>query len=68
MTETSAISQWGKIFNNFGESINRPFTIVTDGTQRKAMEAAGFVDIRESNHKVRIPDPLPPSFDAWIRS
>lgn len=58
VSETSAIGQWGKIFNSFGESINRSFTIVPDGTQRKSMEASGFVDIKESNDKVRARHPF----------
>lgn len=50
--EKSAMEQWGKIFINFGESIGRPFTVVADGIQSKAMRAAGFVDMEESSFKV----------------
>lgn len=50
--EKSAMEQWGKIFINFGETIRRPFTVVADGIQPKAMQAASFVDIEESNFKV----------------
>lgn len=53
VTETSAMGQWGRIFIHFGETIGRSFTIVADGVQRKSMEAAGFVDIQEEEHKVR---------------
>lgn len=53
VTETSAMSQWGRIFIHFGETIGRSFTIVEDEVQRKAMQAAGFVDIREEEYKVR---------------
>lgn len=52
VAETSALGQWGKIFLNFGESIGRPFSIVPDETQKKAMQVAGFVDIDEANYKV----------------
>ena len=55
VSETSALGQWGKIFINFGESIGRPFTIVPDEVQKKAMHAAGFVEIDEANYKVRTP-------------
>lgn len=51
--DDSAMAQWGKIFINFGETIGRPFTVVADGTQRKEMSAAGFVDIEETDMKVR---------------
>ncbi|SPO01818.1 related to TAM domain methyltransferase [Cephalotrichum gorgonifer] len=40
VTDTSALGQWGKLFTNFGESIDRSFTIAVDGVQRRAMEAA----------------------------
>lgn len=53
VSETSALGQWGKLFINFGESIGRPFTIVPDEVQKKAMQAAGFVEIDEANYKVR---------------
>lgn len=56
--ENSAMGQWGKIFINFGEQIGRSFTVVADEVQPKAMRAAGFVDIKETNFKVR--PPLPP--------
>ncbi|SPO06261.1 related to TAM domain methyltransferase [Cephalotrichum gorgonifer] len=49
--EMSALDQWGKILHNFGKTIGRSFTIYADGIQRKAMEAAGFVDIHEVNLK-----------------
>lgn len=53
ITERHAMGQWGRIFIHFGETIGRSFTVVADGVQRKAMEAAGFVDIQEEEHKVR---------------
>lgn len=54
VTETSALGQWGKFFINGGKQIGRSFTVVEDETQRKSMEAAGFVDIQEFNYKVRL--------------
>jgi hypothetical protein len=50
--EDSALGQWGKFFLKGGEKSGRPFTVFEDGLQRKAMEAAGFVDIEEFNFKV----------------
>lgn len=50
--ETSAMNQWGKFFVEGGRKMGRSFTVVKDGTQRKAMEEAGFVDIEEANLKV----------------
>ncbi|SPO01700.1 related to methyltransferase [Cephalotrichum gorgonifer] len=52
--ENSAQDQWGKIYTNFGKSIGRSFTIIPDGVQRAAMEAAGFVDIHEIDYKTPI--------------
>lgn len=53
VTETSALGQWGKFFLNGGKKIGRSFTVIEDETQRKSIEAAGFVDIQEFNFKVR---------------
>lgn len=52
LTEAHALGQWGKLFANFGETIERPFTLVADGIQKRAMRAAGFVDIHEAEYKV----------------
>jgi len=52
VTETMALGQWGKIFIEGGRQAGRTFTVVSDELQRKAMEAAGFVDIQERNIKV----------------
>ena len=52
VTETTALGQWGRIFANFGDTIGSCFTVVSDGIQRKAMEAAGFTDIKEVEYKV----------------
>ena len=56
--DDSAIGQWGKIFCNFGKTIGRSFTVVQDGTQTEAMRAAGFVDVEQSDMKVRQQIPL----------
>ncbi|KAL7794312.1 S-adenosyl-L-methionine-dependent methyltransferase [Trichoderma ceciliae] len=52
VTETCAMGQWGKFFINGGKKTGRTFTVVEDNTQRKSMEAAGFVDIEEFNFKM----------------
>ena len=52
ITPDTALGQWGKIFVEGGRCSGRPFTVVDDGLQRKAMEAAGFVDIQERDIKV----------------
>jgi hypothetical protein len=43
----SAMGHWGKFFLEGGKKIGTSFTVVEDGTQRKAMEAAGFTNIQE---------------------
>lgn len=50
--EDSALGQWGKFFIEGGKKIGSSFTILEDGTQRKEMEEAGFVDIEEFDFKV----------------
>ena len=52
VVETSALGQWGKIFDEGSKVFGRSFSVVDDGIQRKAMEEAGFVDIEEFNFKV----------------
>jgi hypothetical protein len=53
--DKSAISQWGKFFEEGGKTIGRTFLVVEEGIQRKAMEEAGFVDIQEWSFKVSAP-------------
>lgn len=52
VSETSAMSQWGKFFVEGGRILGRPFTVFEDGLQKKAMQEAGFVDIEERDFKV----------------
>ncbi|KAI8665610.1 hypothetical protein NCS56_00997300 [Fusarium sp. Ph1] len=44
--DNSALGQWGEIFIEGGRKIGRTFTVVEDELQKKAMEAAGFVNIK----------------------
>lgn len=48
----SALSQWGPLFIEAGVKMGRPFTIAADGTQRAAMQAAGFEDLQDHRYKV----------------
>lgn len=52
--EGSPIAQWGKFFEEGGKTMGRSFMVVQEGTQRKAMEEAGFVDIQEWDFKVSL--------------
>ena len=52
--DTDALGQWGKVFVEGGRRFGRSFTTVPDGTQRKAIQEAGFVDNEEKDLKVRI--------------
>lgn len=54
LSSKDAIAQWCPLFVEGGKVIGRSFTIVDDGTQRKAMEKAGFVDIQEKMIKAKI--------------
>lgn len=44
--EASALDQWGRVFREGGNKLGRTFTVYEEDLQRKAMEAAGFVDIQ----------------------
>ncbi|KPA35596.1 demethylmenaquinone methyltransferase [Fusarium langsethiae] len=52
--ENSALDQWGKIFIEGGKKLGSSFTVYEDELQRKAMEAAGFVDIQQLEYKTPI--------------
>ncbi len=54
VSDTSALSQWGKLFVEGGKKIGTTFTMVDEELQRKGMEEAGYVDIEEANFKVRL--------------
>jgi hypothetical protein len=50
----SAMGQWGKLFIEGSKKIGTSFTVVEDGTQRKALEKAGFINIQEFDFKVKV--------------
>lgn len=52
VTPDMALGQWGNIFIEGSKKTQRSFSVLDDGVQRKAMEAAGFVDLQEWNFKV----------------
>lgn len=52
LPEDSAVARWGTFFVEGGKKTGRSFTVVEEELQRKAMEAAGFVDIGEFCFKV----------------
>ncbi|KAK1767402.1 S-adenosyl-L-methionine-dependent methyltransferase [Phialemonium atrogriseum] len=52
--KTSAMGQWASFFVEGGKKLGQTFLVVDEGIQRKAMEAAGFVDIQERNIKTPV--------------
>ncbi|KAI1736066.1 S-adenosyl-L-methionine-dependent methyltransferase [Xylaria scruposa] len=50
----SAMDQWGRVFAEAGRKFGRTFQPVEDNIQLKAMEAAGFVDIKVYNMKTTL--------------
>lgn len=54
VTPDSAMSTWTKLFADGGRKLNRPFTVLTDNLQQKAIEEAGFIDIEVTNQKAPI--------------
>ncbi len=53
----SGMATWNRLFAEGGKKLGRPFTILTDDLQRKAIVEAGFIDIEVTNSKVS-PSPL----------
>ncbi|KAJ4323296.1 hypothetical protein N0V84_004426 [Fusarium piperis] len=50
----SALGKMGNLFKEAGEKTGYSFTVVDDGAQRKLMEEAGFVDVKEVVKRVPI--------------
>lgn len=46
------MGQWGKLFIEGSKKLGSSVTVVEDGTQKKAMEEAGFVNVQEFDFKV----------------
>lgn len=59
--DNSPIAQWGKFFEEGGKTMGRSFMVVQEGTQRRAMEEAGFVDIQEWEFKASPPKEQAPN-------
>lgn len=53
VTPTTALGQWGQIFMEGGRKLGRTFDIIGSGLQRRALEEAGFINIKERDLKVR---------------
>ncbi|KAI1502024.1 S-adenosyl-L-methionine-dependent methyltransferase [Biscogniauxia marginata] len=45
---------WNMLYREGGRKLGVSFQVIKEGLQRKGMEEAGFVDIQELNHKVRL--------------
>jgi len=59
----SALDQWGRVFVEAGNKFGRSFRVYEDDIQVKAMEAAGFVDLKVTNLKTIIgPWPADPKY------
>lgn len=52
------MGQWGKLFVEGGHKLGQTFSVVPDGLQKKAMEEAGFEDIKEWDFNVRVPESI----------
>ncbi|KAI0430127.1 S-adenosyl-L-methionine-dependent methyltransferase [Xylaria sp. FL1042] len=50
----SALDQWGRVFSEAGRKFGRTFRPLEEDLQVKAMQAAGFVDIKVYNMKTTI--------------
>lgn len=45
---------WYRLYDEGGRKLNRPFLIFEDNTQQRGIEAAGFVDQKVVEYKVRL--------------
>jgi len=54
VTNDMALGQWGKLFAEGGRKFGRSFEVHQEGIVPKALEAAGFVDLKEVVVKVPI--------------
>jgi len=54
VTDQTALGQWGKLFAEGGRKFGRSFQLYQEGTVRAAVEAAGFVDVSETDLKTPI--------------
>ncbi|KAJ0135921.1 hypothetical protein HZ326_21067 [Fusarium oxysporum f. sp. albedinis] len=54
--ETSALGQWGKLFIEGAKKFGMSFSVYEEELQRKAMEAAGFIDIQQYKYKAPLGD------------
>jgi hypothetical protein len=52
--DTSALGQWGRLFIEGAKKFGMSFSVYEEELQRKAMEAAGFIDIQQYEYKVRV--------------
>ncbi|EFX03261.1 methyltransferase type 12 [Grosmannia clavigera kw1407] len=49
-----ALGQLWNLYEVSGQKLGRPLTVANDGTQQKAIEAAGFINIQERNFKLPV--------------
>ncbi|CAF3620718.1 unnamed protein product [Fusarium graminearum] len=54
--ETSALGQLGKLFIEGAKKFGMSFSVYEEELQRKAMEAAGFIDIQQYEYKAPLGD------------
>ncbi|KAK1763387.1 S-adenosyl-L-methionine-dependent methyltransferase [Phialemonium atrogriseum] len=64
VTEETAINEWGKFFIEGGKKLGRPFTVVDDDLQKKAVEKAGFTNVNTWDFKECITC-LPAPLGGW---
>ncbi|KAF4450230.1 hypothetical protein FALBO_16510 [Fusarium albosuccineum] len=56
VADDSAMGHWGKFFIQGSKKLGTSSTVVEDGTQKKALEEAGFINIQEFDFKNPIGD------------
>ncbi|KAI1810135.1 S-adenosyl-L-methionine-dependent methyltransferase [Poronia punctata] len=54
VTPATALGQWGQLFTEAGRKFGRTFRVIEDRLQQRAMEAAGFVDIKVVDMKTTL--------------
>lgn len=50
--DSAMTTLWNPLYKEGSKKLDMSFLVLSDNTQRKSLEEAGFVDIQEANYKV----------------
>ena len=67
VTEDSAMSQWGKIWQEAGKRGGNPVDLIPANLQENGMKEAGFVNITKKELPVSYANPYYETLPTWVR-